>query len=320
VRSDQSEQFTAIPSFQTKPPDFFLSGLLADPSTTSDRSFKLSSFYELAMKNRFLVLIDFSPYSEQLLRFVHEWSKRVNADILLIHSTDVLMPLMAPSESRQEIVKMANRDALKKMLELTKAVFPEGAPFTSFVSEEDLTITLRRFLLQKHNNLVFLGLKGTGLLKRIFMGSRSVKIIEDIDNLIVAMPKHAVCCAPESIHVAVQKSCPLNMIELNNLLKLAGEEIKKINFFSVLRDYDDTSMAERYLNEIAVLYSGKTETSYELYRERDTLVNLKNAIFEKKNEFIVVQKSSPFFLDPVFKKFLINELVYEGNNPLIILP
>jgi len=272
------------------------------------------------VKNRFLVLIDFSPYSEQLLRFVHEWNKRINAEINLIHSTEILMPLMTPPESKQEIINIANRDAFKKLGELTKAVFPEGSLFKSIVSEEDLILTLRRLLLQNHNNLVFMGLKGTGLLKRIFIGSRSVRVIEGIDNLIVAMPKNAACCPPEAIHVAVQKSCPLNIIELNKLLKLVGEKVNKVNFFTVLRNHEDPTVAEKYLKEIVELYAGVIDVSYELYEEKNTLLNLKNVILEKKNEFIVVQKSSPFFLVPMFKKFLINELVYEGNNPLIILP
>jgi len=48
--------------------------------------------------------------------------------------------------------------------------------------------------------------------------------------------------------------------------------------------------------------------------------DLKRIILNKKDDFIVVQRASRMLLDQIFRKFLINDLVYEGNIPLVILP
>lgn len=83
---------------------------------------------------------------------------------------------------------------------------------------------------------------------------------------------------------------------------------------------DDRNATEKYLNELIEFYSDKRDASYELYVGRDALRDLKEIILKKQKEFIVVQRGSRMFLDQMFRTFLINELVYEGNTPLIIVP
>lgn len=272
------------------------------------------------MKNRFIVLIDFSIYSEDLLRFAYEWSKRTDAEILLVHSTEVLLPVMTPQEDKIRLTAMAKQDALEKLKECAEAVLPEGTSAKPLASEKPLVILLRQLLLEHYNNLVFLGIKETGLLKKIFIGTQAVKVIDGIDSLIVAVPQNFACCSPECIHVAVLKNYPLNIFEFNKFLHFTGKEIKRIVFFSFIVREDDRDSAQKYLKELAELYSDKQDASYELYQGDVALLGLKNLILERHNEFIVIQRGSRMFLDLVFRRFLINELVYEGRTPLIILP
>lgn len=272
------------------------------------------------MKNRFIVLIDFSAYSEYLLRFAYEWSKRINADLILVHSTEVLLPVLAPHESKISLTAKANLNALEKLKKYAEAILPEGTSAKPLASEKPLVPLLRQLLQEHYNNLVFLGIKGTGFLKKTFIGTQAVKVVDGIDNLIVAVPQSASCCSPEAIHVAVLKNYPLNIFEFNKFLKFTGKNIKKITFFSFIMNDDDRSSAKKYLNELVELYSDKHDSSYELYQGDASLPGLKDLILEKQNEFIVVQRGSRVLLDQVFRKFLINELVYEGRTPLIILP
>lgn len=272
------------------------------------------------MKNRFIVLIDFSPYSEHLLQFAYDWSRRAHAEMLVVHNTLALMPVITPYETKKKIIDSDNKDALKKLKEFTKTNLPGVMPVKHLVSEKNLLIALRQLLKEPFNNLVFLGIKGTGLIKKIFIGSQAVKIIDDIDNLIVAIPLNSACCAPDAIHVAVQKNYPLNIIEFNKFLRLNKEEISRIIFFSVIMPDDDRDATEMYLRQLIELFSDKRDASYELYIGKNGLKDLKDIISKKQKEFIVVQRGSRMLIDQMFRKFLINELVYEGNTPLIIVP
>ncbi len=272
------------------------------------------------MENRFIVLMDFSSDSEHLLRFAYDWSKIINAEILLVHSTEVLLPIMTPYESKINLTAMANLNAFEKLKEYAEAVLPEGTSAKPLASEKPLVLLLRQLLEEHYNNLVFLGLKETGLLKKIFLGTQAVKVIDGVDNLIVAVPQNAACCYPEALHVAVLKNYPLNIFEFNKFLNFTGGKIKKIVFFSFATKDDNRDLAKKYLKELTELYSDKQDASYELYEGSAALPGLKVLIQEKNNEFIVIQRGSRMFLDQVFRKFLINELVYEGRTPLIILP
>lgn len=272
------------------------------------------------MENRFIVLIDFSSYSENLLRFAYDWSKRINAEIVLVHGTEVLLPVMTPHESNANLTAIANLNAFEKLKKYAEAILPEGTSAKPLVSEKPLVPLLRQLLNEHYNNLIILGIKRSGLLKKVFIGTQAIKVIDGIENLIVAVPQNVIYFSPETLHVAVLKKYPLNIFEFNKFLNFTGGIIKKIIFFSFITRNDNQDLAKKYLKELTELYSDRQDVSYELYEGDDSLPVLKHIIQEKHNEFIVIQKGSRMFLDRIFRKFLINELVYEGHTPLVILP
>jgi len=79
---------------------------------------------EQTMKSRFIVLIDFSPNSEQLLRFAHDWSKRVGAELLAFHNTIALSPLMTPYETKTTLIDRVNYEARERLVKFTENVLP----------------------------------------------------------------------------------------------------------------------------------------------------------------------------------------------------
>jgi hypothetical protein len=272
------------------------------------------------MKNRFIILVDLSSDSEHLIRFAHRWNKNIGAEMLLVHSTAVVLPVMTPYESKKTLIEIENRKALDNMRRLTQSVLPKAGSVKFFASEEPLVYELKKLLRGPFNNFLFLGLRKKGILEKLFIGSEAVKIIDSIDNLIVAVPLNPECCSPEKIHVAVQKSNQLNIIDFNKFLDFRKTSIKNIIFFSVIEGDNDWNDAERYLQDLTKLYSDRYSVAYEMYKAQSVFQDLKKIILNKKDDFIIVQRGSRFFLDLVFRKFLINDLVHEGNIPLVVLP
>jgi hypothetical protein len=272
------------------------------------------------MKNRFIVLVDLSSNAEHLIQFAYHWSRNISADMLLVHNTVLMLPALTPYESKKKLTKIANQEALDKLRNLAQTALPGVLSIGFLVSEKPLVPELRKFLRGPFNNLVFLGLSKKGLLEKLFIGSEAVKVIDGIDNLIVAVPLNPECCSPETIHVAVQKSNPLNIIDFNKFLNFRKVSIKNLVFFSVLETGDDWNDADKYLRDLTELYSDRYSASSEMYKAQSGFQDLKRIILSKKDDFIVVQRGSRMFLDQIFRKFLINELAYEGNIPLVILP
>jgi hypothetical protein len=96
------------------------------------------------VKDRFVVLVDFSPHSSHVVNFAHEWSRRVGAEILLVHSTFAPLPAMASHESKRQIADIANSAALEKLERL--AGFAGKTPVTFLASEKSLVAVLNKLL------------------------------------------------------------------------------------------------------------------------------------------------------------------------------
>lgn len=272
------------------------------------------------MKDRFIILVDLSSDSGHLISFAYDWSKTIGADMLLVHNTVVMLPALTPYESKKKLTKIANREALDQLRRLAQTVLPNVMSVGFFASEKPLVQQMKTLLRGPFNNLVFLGLTKKGLLEKLFIGSEAVKVIDGIDNLIVAVPLNPECCSPDTIHVAVQKNNPLNIIDFNKFLNFRKASIKDIVFFSVIEPGEDWNDAEKYLRDLTQLYSDRYGAAYEMYKTQSGFQDLKRIILSKKDDFIVVQRGSRMFLDQIFRKFLINDLVYEGNIPLVVLP
>jgi len=274
------------------------------------------------MKKRFIVLVDFSEHSANLIQYAYDWAKLVDAKLLLYHNTTVVSPALADNETRHSISQMINEKALDKLRLLSKSALPGNANVQYSVSETNLLLTLQDFLKEPFEQLLFTGLKGTGFFKKILLGSTAIQIIENINNLMVSIPKNISSFSPANLKlfVAVSENHPLNILELNKLLNLTGEKPKKITFFYFARAMEETLGMEKKLKELTLLFGDKYTTDFEIYQGTDAFEKIKLVINNKTDELLVIQKGSREWTDQLFRRFLINELVYDGETPLVILP
>lgn len=272
------------------------------------------------MKNRFIILIDFSESSGNLIKYACDWSKTVDAQLLLVHQSIVIAPSLADNESRLQIIKHTNEVALQKLKSLADDHIPPEVTVSYNVSENILQHTLLKLLEEPYNNLIFTGIKGTGLFKKIFLGSVALQVIDNIKNCIVAVPKEIYTFSHEKIFVAVTEKHPLNILELTKFLKFIDIKTTTITFFYLAKPNEDTKGIEKHLKELEKLFSEQHNTSFAIYEGLNPLDDMKKIINNKIEELLIVQKGSRLITDQLFRRFLINELVYEGKTPLIVLP
>lgn len=272
------------------------------------------------MKKRFIILIDFSEYSGNLLKYACDWSKQVNAELLLVHQTIVLTPGFADYESSKSIAEHDNDEALQKLKALVKELIPPSVKASYSVSESNLQLTLPELLAEPYENLIFVGLKGTGFLKKIFLGSVALQVIDNTKNIVVAMPKEIDTFSHKNIFVAVTEKHPLNLLEFNKFLKLIDNENTSITFFYLSKPKEKTKGTEKQLRDLSALFADRFKTGFEIYEGNNPFDDIKKVINNKIEEMLIVQKGSRHLTDQLFRKFLINELVYEGQTPLIVLP
>ncbi|MCO5292997.1 MAG: universal stress protein [Chitinophagaceae bacterium] len=272
------------------------------------------------MKKRFILLIDFSEYTDNLIKYACDWSKQANAELILVHQSITLIPGFTDSESRQKIVELNNNKDLQKLKELAARLIPSTMKVSYLVSENHLQTLLTDLLAEPHENLIFAAIKGTGIIKQIFLGSFALEVIENINNIIVAMPKEISVFSHEKIFVAITEKYPLNIIEFNRFLNFFENENTCITFFYLAKPDEKTEGIEKQLNDLSILYADRFETKTAIFKSNNPFEDIKKIINNKEKEILIIQKGSRFFTDQLFRLSLINELVYEGQTPLIILP
>ena len=272
------------------------------------------------MRKRFILLIDFSDYSSNLIKYAYDWSKEANAELLLLHQTTVLSPALADSEIKKEIANLANTEALQKLKALTETLIPYSLNVSYSVSEIPLQFILRELLAEAFENLVFVGVKGTGMLKKLFLGSVALEVVRNTKNIVVAMPKEIDRFSHEKIFVDINKKKPLNIEELKNFLKFIDHSNTHITFFYLAKPNEKTKDIQKELQALSEQFSDKFSTEVAIYEGQNRLEDIKKVINNQIDELLIVQRGSQFLTDQIFRKFLINELVYEGQTPLIILP
>jgi hypothetical protein len=272
------------------------------------------------MKNRFIVLIDFSEYSDNLIRYVYDWSVHADAELLLVHRTAVITPAHTDIEVREQIKRQTNAEGLRKLKALAKDIIPPTARVSYIVSERQLRFTLNSLLSEPFNNLIFTGISGTGLLKKVFLGSTAIRVINNTKNIVVTMPKEIAVYSHEKIFVAVTEQHPLNLLELNKFLNFIDRENTSITFFYLAAPNEKTNAIEKQLKNLTSTFANKFNTSFAIYKGSNPFEDIKKVINSKIDEILIVQKGSRLLTDQLFRKFLINELVYDGQTPLIVLP
>ncbi len=268
---------------------------------------------------RLLVLVDFSEFSANLLRYAADWHQQTGAEVVLIHQTSATVPFLADAADRDVVIEHARQEALSALQALAQAAIPEMAVQYAIV-RESLPTALARWLQQPGEYLILLGLKGTGPLRKFFIGSTAIEVIEQVAHTVVALPKNLRTFHVRQLHVAVSLQYPLNILTLYRLLAFVPPELRALHFFSVVRPGEDARAVDRYLQGLQELFAPHATVSTEKFYDADVAPRIKQLVGTTADSLLVVQKGSRLLTDHFFRRLLINDLVYEGETPMVILP
>lgn len=272
------------------------------------------------VETRFIALIDFSEYSPDLLRYAYDWSRKAGGNLIMVHNTIVVAPAMADPGTRTALAQVANEEALARMRKLAEEYLPDHSDIRYIASEQPIASIIAGLRNEPSESIVFMGVKGTGRLKQIFMGSFVIEVIDQADTIVVAMPRKVTSFVSDKIYVAVSDTSQLNTSALDTLLACVGDRIRELSFFSLTDSKFDLHAMEVYLSGLVRDYSDHVTANYQIFYEENVFDSLRSIINDKTNELLVVQRGSRSLTNQPLRKFIINELVYEGVTPLIVLP
>jgi nucleotide-binding universal stress UspA family protein len=272
------------------------------------------------MLNRLIVLIDFSETTDSLVSLANNWAQLLKAEVLLLHQVPGTAPVLTNQSVKDEIIENEIMEAKHKLKDLADSRFSKEILIYTQVTGKNLVETLTHLTGRSHHNLILIGLKGTGLMKKFFFGSMATKIIEEVNQTTVNIPPHAFELQPDELSIAIHPKFPLNTKALDLTLTMFANCIKKIEFITLIKSEDEEQESRAYLDKINQDYSSKIKTSTHVFTGDDLANDLKAYMENKSCSILVLQKGSRNLSDSLLRRFLVKDLVHDGSMPLIIMP
>lgn len=268
-------------------------------------------------RNRIIVLVDLSDNAENLIDFAYRLSEIIQAKVIFVCQITAMVPGMTDQESRAGITRKEKEEASLKLWRLTKGKAYSADSF--HISEAPILTTLKELKAENYFDWVLAGLKGTGILKRLFIGSTTLSVINDSELMTLAVPVRKPMEVPEKLFVGVNPKYELNQTQFTSMLSAIAKQVVEVKFFTILREGEDEEAASQYLHKLQEDYKDY-HASIQLFQGEDVFTDLKQYVEQSKDAFLVLQQGSRSLQDKIFRKFMINELVYVGLNPLIVIP
>lgn len=266
-------------------------------------------------KNRIILLIDFSKYTDILCKTALSFVDILNADVVLVHQVSAATPGMASIDSREKIVESAKQEAFYKLTLLSDNF--DSSRVGIRVSEKNILTILEDLADEEYFDWVFAGVKGTGILRKLFIGSTTINVIDNTHLLTVAIPLKEEVAIPRKLIMAVNYKYPFHHQQLHDVLKSLTGTLEQVEFVTVVKD-EHQAPYKAYLDEVLDMFK-EYKPSSKTFESDDAFSEIRDYIRGQKDTYLVVQQGSRTFADTLFRKFMINELVFAGSIPLIVL-
>ena len=181
------------------------------------------------------MLVDFSEHSEWLLSFSSKWAKEVNAELLLIHCSLVLVSGMADHDVREQAMRSSERTTLEKLQSYAHGIL--GADPTIQFKIESHNLAAALLDLQQHDvtDYVLVGMNDKSPIENFFIGNTASVLAEELNSIIIALPTFRHDFSFERLYIGVKHSYQLKDTELQSLLSIRKNIIEQLNFVNVLK-------------------------------------------------------------------------------------
>ncbi|MGY6741463.1 MAG: universal stress protein [Cecembia sp.] len=264
------------------------------------------------------VMVDFSDYTESTLKMVKDWVAGKNAEIKVLHQLDFHLPTLANHDLRLKLLYDHKRELLNRWFKLSEEIFGSS----DAVSFEILEVPILEYLKKTDQDaMIFMGLKGGGILKQIFLGSMVSEVIERLNHTTIAVPKTLKKqVAFDKLVVTAHPKFGFNEEAFGRLMRCLPSSVRSIHWVGIAREGDDEDALYDYLRMLSIMHAHDLNTEISVFIGAEVFSKVKSFFIENGNQVLLIQKGGRTFQDKIFRKFLVNDLVFDGSIPLIVLP
>lgn len=268
-------------------------------------------------KLRVLALVDGSPYADDVLRMAHDLARWSGGELEVLSEVEPVMPGLMDGASKDRSKQEALEAGQRSLKERVAGLGVPDAP-VHVVASGLLDAALEAM---PGPGFFVVGIKGTGILRRIFIGSKVVELIERTPVPVVAVPRGMRIEPPLHLYVGVAPDEPFLPEPLRDLVRSIGGNVGRATFFSMAGGGGEGATAAAAGLRMAEAACGlQVPTEQEVVAGEAGLAALKERMVLDRRSLLVLRRGGRELVDQLFRRYFINELVYEAHVPLVVLP
>lgn len=268
------------------------------------------------MKVKIYTLLDFSPYSEALLKICNEWYGVFKFEVIAIHEVAFSTPALSSKTARLQIGNSEKNEALEKLKKYCKTYLNENIIVTYQITDNSISNFLNESISPYKENIVLVGLKGSNYLKEFFIGSTAKDVINNVNETIIACPKENNDIKPQKFIFSIDSNVKINLIKLKEFVNRFAGITKQIEFVSFCKDDLETSKFQNVRKDIEAIVSNDFTFSQKNFNNLD---QLKDYTLSEKKSMLIFQKGSRSTFDALFRKFFISNFIDDASSSIVII-
>jgi nucleotide-binding universal stress UspA family protein len=272
------------------------------------------------MISKIVVPTDFSAPAKQAMDYALALSKRLNAEIQILHINQVAMvDASMPAETYQMFIKEIEDQTTEQFAKLEQEVLKgSGLKYSmhsryGFVAEEVCDFA------QKHEaDLIVMGTTGTSGAMGVLFGSNAASVVSKTTVPVIVIPKDTQFKDLTRIVYATDYNEP-EFPAMMRLIYFAEQFDCPLDILHVKSDHD------RYFNsENNFFKKNRGKISYpnihfvEL-EKGDIIQSINGYVDEKQVDMLVMAKHNRNFFDRLFHRSLSKQMAFHTHIPLLIL-
>ncbi|MDR0261896.1 MAG: universal stress protein [Sphingobacterium sp.] len=272
------------------------------------------------MKN-LLLLTDFSDNAYAAARYAAQLAPLWGIEKVVLYHTYEVIPTVGTEPvviSNSEILEEKQKDLNTWQQELM-LLFPEGIAWKSVLEEYELSYGVNRTCAEEDIDLVIVGTAGKSGIKKLLLGSNTLKLIENCHTPLLVVPARAAFRVPKKMLIATNlKEIKL---KLNHLLVNASEVLRKSDVYVVHVTKEDP--ANKVVEaEITIMQEllAPYHPMYSYILNADIASGINQYINENHIDMMVTFHRDKGLLSRIFNTSIAQKMAWKSQAAMMVIP
>jgi nucleotide-binding universal stress UspA family protein len=266
---------------------------------------------------------DFSSISNNAFIYALKLADAIGAEITTLHVYNLpsaaYVDVSAYLEESHQISELNNLERYKEELAELRAIAEKNhldhIQINNILNEGDLVAIISKLTKEKNIDFVVMGTKGATKIKDVFLGTMTIKVINETQSIVLAIPE-------DCQFVPVKKILFITQYKLD-----AVEPLKKINAFAQLfHSHIDclnvkiphTVYKDDFVVDFENIFKGEDITFHSILNQDIEGVILDFIDFNKVN-LVAMHIHHKNLFERLFQNSLSKKLTYHVNIPILAL-